>query len=64
MVNASSIKAHMLQEKHPVDPEVDFRILSRGGTRAVLDIKESIMIGRLRPTLNERGSSVPLHLYG
>ena len=63
LVNASSIKTHMLREKHPVDPELDFQIISRGGTREVLDIKESIMIGRLRPTLNERGTSAPLFLY-
>ena len=63
LVNASSIKAHMFQEKHRVDPEQDFKIISRGGSREVLDIKESIMIGRLRPTLNERVKSAPLFLY-
>ena len=40
-----------------------YKILSRGGSRAILDIKESIMIGRLNPTLNERESSSPLCLY-
>ena len=53
----------MFQEKHKVDPEQDFKIISRGGSREVLDIKESIMIGRLRPTLNERVKSAPLFLY-
>ena len=63
LVNASSIKAHMLKEKHPVDPELDFQILSRGGTREILDIKESIMISRLKPTLNDKGASTTLYLY-
>ena len=53
----------MIKERHPVDPENDFKILSRGGTREILDTKESIMIGRLDPTLNEKGSSAPLFLY-
>ena len=63
LVNASSIKEHMITENHPVDPVNDFKILSRGGTRDILDIKESIMIGRLNPTLNEREKSAPLFLY-
>ena len=63
LVNASSIKEHMITENHPVDPVNDFKILSRGGTREILDIKESIMIGRLNPTLNEREKSAPLSLY-
>ena len=63
LVNASSIKEHMIKENHPIDHKKDFKILSRGGTRDILDIKESIMIGRLNPTLNERESSAPLFLY-
>ena len=63
LVNASSIKEHMIKENHAVDRENDFKILSRGGTRDVLDIKESIMIGRLKPTLNEKDKSAPLFLY-
>ena len=63
LVNASSIKEHMIKENHPVDHLNDFKILSRGGTREILDIKESIMIGRLNPTLNEKDSSAPLFLY-
>ena len=64
LVNASSIKTHMMKEKHPVDPNQDFTILSRGGSREILDIKESIMIARLQPILNDRVSSTPLFLYG
>ena len=64
LVNASSIKLHMMKEKHPVDPNQDFKILSRGGNREILDIKESIMISRLNPVLNDRVSSTPLFLYG
>ena len=50
LVNASSIKEHMLTENHPVSPTNDFKILSWGGCHDILDIKESIMIGRLNPT--------------
>ena len=64
LVNASSVKIHMLKEKHPVDPDRDFKILSRGGSREILDIKESIMIVRLNPKLNGRVTSTPLFLYG
>ena len=63
LVNASSIKEHMLTENHPVNTTNDFKILSQGRSRDILDIKESIMIGRLNPTLNEREKSAPLFLY-
>ena len=63
LVNASSIKIHALTEQHPVNPELDFKILSRGGTREILDIKESIMINRMNPSLNDRSTSTPLFLY-
>ena len=64
LVNASAVKTHMVTNQHLVDPEVDFKILSRGGTRVILDIKESIMIRRLKPNLNDNITSVPLTLYG
>ena len=63
LVNASAVKAHALTADHPVDPEADFKILSRGGSRDVLDIKESIMIRKLNPTLNDNVMSAPLFLY-
>ena len=61
--NASSIKTHIITNNHPINIGRDFTILSRGGTREVLDIKESIMIRKLRPTLNDRAASTPLFLY-
>ena len=64
LVNASAVKYHSITNQHRVNPDQDFRILSRGGTREVLDIKESIMINRLRPNLNDNITSVPLSLYG
>ena len=64
LVNASAIKYHMMINQHRVNPDQDFRIISRGGTREILDIKESIMINRLRPNLNDNVTSVPLCLYG
>ena len=60
--NASAIKVHALT-MHTVNPEVDFKVLSRGGSRDVLDIKESIMINKLNPTLNDNITSAPLFLY-
>ena len=64
LVNASAVKHHSLTNQHRVDPDRDFRILSRGGKCENLDIKKSIMINRLRPTLNDNVASVPLYLYG
>ena len=63
LVNASAVKTHKVTNHHPVDPEVDFKIISRGGTRETLDLKESIMILRMKPTLNGNVTSVPLSLY-
>ena len=63
LINASAVKVHMVTNHHLVDPELDFKILSRGGTRTILDIKESIMIRRMKPTLNGNVTSVPLSLY-
>ena len=63
LVNASAVKIHALTKKHPVNPVEDFMILSRGGTRETLDMKESIMINKLNPTLNDKNSSAPLFLY-
>ena len=48
---------------HPVNPVVNFTILSRGGSSDVLDIKESIMIKKLNPRLNDNIVSAPLFLY-
>ena len=62
MVNASAVKVHALTA-HPVNPLNDFKVLSRGGSREVLDIKESIMIKRLNPSLNGNIMSAPLFLY-
>ena len=60
--NASAVKIHSLTV-HPVSPHNDFKILSRGGSREILDIKESIMIKKLKPSLNENNLSAPLFLY-
>ena len=62
LVNASAVKMHALTV-HSVDPVNDFRILSRGGSREVLDIKESLMIKKLKPSLNDNITSAPLSLY-
>ena len=64
LVNASAVKHHMMTNHHRVDIDQDFRILSRGGSQEILDIKESIMINRLRPNLNDNIKSVPVYLYG
>ena len=62
LVNASAVKIHALTV-HRVNPLTDFKVLSRGGSRDVLDIKESIMIKKLKPSLNENIASAPLSLY-
>ena len=62
LVNASAVKIHALTV-HRVNPLTDFKVLSRGGSRNVLDIKESIIIKKLKPSLNENIASAPLSLY-
>ena len=62
LVNASAVKEHALTV-HPVDSHKDFKVLSRGGSREILDIKESIMIKKMKPTLNDNISSAPLFLF-
>ena len=62
LVNASEIKVHALTV-HPVNPLTDFRIISRGGSREILDIKESIMIKKFKPSLNNNVTSAPLALF-
>ena len=60
--NASAIKTHMFESTHEVNVE-DFKIISNGGSSLAIDIKESIMIGRLKPSLNNNIKSAVLYLY-
>ena len=61
-INASAIKCHMIDNGHDVNVG-DFSILSKGGNTLSLDIKESIMIHKLKPSLNNNIKSTELYLY-
>ena len=52
----------MMDNGHDVN-EGDFSILSKGGNALSLDIKESIMINKLKPSLNRNIKSTELYLY-
>lgn len=60
--NASAIKVHELFV-YSVDRINEFRILYRGGSRDILDIKESIMIKKMKLSLNDNIGSASLSLY-
>jgi len=63
LVNASSIKEHAIRNQHKVEINNDFTILSKGGNLNHLEIKESIMINKLRPSLNDNIISRELFLF-
>lgn len=58
----TAIRDHMLFCNKVVDSG-DFSILSKGGNRDDLEIKESIMIKKLKPTLNKDLTSTQLYLF-
>ena len=62
LINASKIKEHKLLNHHQVEKE-NFKVLSIGGSTDVLEIKESIMIKVLKPSLNNNVSSRELFLF-
>ena len=52
----------MIDNGHDVK-EGDSNIPSKGGNNLSLDIKESIMINKLKPSLNRNIKSTELYLY-
>ena len=58
----TAVRDHMLFCNTVVDSG-DFSILSKGGNRDDLEIKESIMIKKLKPTLNKDLTSTQLYLF-
>ena len=60
--STTAIRDHML-ECDTIVCNDDFNVLSKGGDRVELEIKESIMIKKLRPSLNKDIQSTPLYLF-
>ena len=58
----TSILNHTLCTGHVVTDE-NFKIIATGGTSKELEIKETLMINKLKPTLNIMNSSTELHLF-
>ena len=61
-VITTAVRDHMLH-CDTVVCEGDFSILSKGGDYRELEIKESIMIQKLKPSLNRDLMSTPLYLF-
>ena len=61
-VITTAVHDHMLH-CDTVVCEGDFSILSKGGDYRELEIKESIMIQKLKPSLNRDLMSTPLYLF-
>ena len=62
LINASAIKEHMFNQMHEASEE-DFTVISMGGYPKLLEIKESIMLKKLKPTLNDNVTSRELFLF-
>ena len=58
----SAIVEHTQLSQHIVS-ENDFKILSLGGSKVELEIKESLMIQKMKPTLNRNVTSTELFLF-
>ena len=60
----SSIQAHTRQTNHAISPN-DFSIISscRSSSNFELLIRESLLISKYKPSLNENISSIPLSLF-
>ena len=58
----SSIFSHLNSTGHSANFE-DFEILSSCSDTCELMIHESLLISKLKPSLNVQGSSIPLNLY-
>ena len=62
LVNASKVKEHIIQNQHKCNLE-DFKVLSIGGHNNILQIKESIAIKTMKPSLNDNTTSRELFLF-
>ena len=60
--SSTSVRDHMLICPHKVCYD-DFKIISRGGSLRVLEIKETLMINKIKPVLNRAESSTELFLF-
>ena len=58
----SKIRDHHQSSGHPISPD-DFSILSSCSSSFELLLRESLLISKLKPSLNANLSSVPLTLY-
>ena len=59
---STGVRDHMLVCDHRVTHN-DFKVLSRGGSPNVLEIKESLLIEKIKPNLNKASSSTELFLF-
>ena len=60
---STSVRDHMLENADCTVNDGDFSIISRGGSKEDLEIKETLLIKKLRPTLNKASKSIQLFLF-
>ena len=60
--NNSSVANHLLLCNHSTSDD-DFSILTRENKKFLLELKESLLIMRDKPSLNRNITSAPLHLF-
>ena len=61
-MSKSAVSDHMISTNHEVSND-NFTILSIGGNQETLEIKESLMIHKLKPSLNSNTFSTVLYLF-
>ena len=59
---STAVRDHMLDCNHVVNHD-DFILMTRDNSDYLLQIKESLFIGRDDPSLNKTIKSVPLYLF-
>ena len=60
--DSTSVRDHMLICPHRVCHD-DFSIISKGGSLNVLKVKESIIINKLKPSINDQQLSTEVFLF-
>ena len=58
----SAVLTHQNLSKHTIS-DSDFTILTSGNSKFDLEIRESLLISKLKPILNNNISSMPLYLF-
>ena len=58
----SAVRTHHHLSKHSIS-DSDFTVLTSGNSKFDLEMRESLLISKLKPVLNNNISSMPLYLF-